>query len=154
MSGAIWLAQQAGFSNLLTFDYGWYGPTDVALGAEGQGPTAARNDGRRRDCARLVVVDVRSVGAGGGSHRSCAGLLSTVPRVGPESAGADPGPAAYGKGGELATVTDANVALGYLPDMTRLGWMMRLDRRLAERAVQRVGRPACLGCHFNAPPRA
>lgn len=138
VSGAIWLAQQAGFSNLLTFDMGGTS-TDVALVQKGK--AQLRRETTVGDViVRASSVDVRSVGAGGGSIAHVP-AYTTALRVGPESAGADPGPAAYGKGGELATVTDANVALGYLPDMTRLGGVMRLDRRLAERAVQRVADP-------------
>ena len=63
--------------------------------------------------------------------------------VGPQSAGADPGPAAYGRGGTEPTVTDANIVLGYLPEMQRLGGDMELDRALANNAVSKVG--AALG---------
>ena len=73
-------------------------------------------------------------GAGGGSIAYVPELTKAL-RVGPQSAGAAPGPAAYGKGGEKPTVTDANVVLGYLPASTRLGGDMKIDRALAERAV-------------------
>jgi 5-oxoprolinase (ATP-hydrolysing) len=63
---------------------------------------------------RAPSVDIRTVGAGGGSIAKFIELTSTL-RVGPESAGATPGPACYGKGGRLATVSDANLVLGYLP---------------------------------------
>src|SRR5205085_12605716 len=81
---------------------------------------------------RLPSVDVHSVGAGGGSivWRDAGGAL----RVGPESAGADPGPACYGRGGTRATVTDANLLLGRLPD--RLAAGIDLDRRAAERVLE------------------
>jgi N-methylhydantoinase A len=135
VSGAIWIAQQAGFSNLLTFDMGGTS-TDVALVQKGK--AQLRRETMIGDViVRASSVDVRSVGAGGGSIAHVP-AYTTALRVGPESAGADPGPAAYGKGGEQATVTDANVVLGNLPDMTRLGGAMPLDRRLAELAVQRV----------------
>ncbi|HVB78432.1 MAG TPA: hydantoinase/oxoprolinase family protein [Candidatus Binataceae bacterium] len=138
VSGAIWLAQQAGFSNLLTFDMGGTS-TDVALVQKGK--AQLRRETTIGDVTvRASSVDVRSVGAGGGSIAHVP-AYTTALRVGPESAGADPGPAAYGRGGERATVTDANVVLGNLPDMTRLGGAMRLDRRLAELAVQRVADP-------------
>src|SRR5205085_10503734 len=80
---------------------------------------------------RLPSVDVHSVGAGGGSivWRDAGGAL----RVGPESAGADPGPACYGRGGTRATVTDANLLLGRLPEELPGG--LRLDRAAAERAL-------------------
>ena len=113
--------------------------TDVALVQKGT--AQLRRETTVGDViVRASSIDVRSVGAGGGSIAHVP-AYTTALRVGPESAGADPGPAAYGKGGELATVTDANVVLGYLPDMTRLGGVMRLDRKLAERAVQRVADP-------------
>jgi len=88
---------------------------------------------------RASSVDVRSVGAGGGSIAQ----FRNSPRplcVGPQSAGADPGPAAYARGGDEPTVTNANVVLGYLPEVARLGGEMRLDRNLAERAVTKVAR--------------
>jgi N-methylhydantoinase A len=80
-------------------------------------------------------VDVHTVGAGGGSlvWRDAGGAL----RVGPESAGAEPGPACYGRGGELPTVTDANLLLGRLPD--RLAGGLELDLAAAERALAKVG---------------
>jgi N-methylhydantoinase A len=81
----------------------------------------------------LPMVDVHTVGAGGGSvaWRDAGGAL----RVGPRSAGADPGPAAYGRGGTEATVTDANVVLGYLDASSPLAGGVELDRDAAERAV-------------------
>jgi N-methylhydantoinase A len=87
----------------------------------------------------LASVDVRSIGAGGGSIASIdsGGLL----RVGPASAGADPGPACYGRGGQLPTVTDAACVLGYLDPERFLGGAMRLDPRPAEAALTRLGEP-------------
>ncbi len=81
----------------------------------------------------LPMVDVHTVGAGGGSiaWRDSGGAL----RVGPRSAGADPGPACYGRGGELPTVTDANLLLGHLDEDSPLAGGVRLDRSAAERAV-------------------
>ena len=85
----------------------------------------------------LPMVDVHTVGAGGGSiaWRDAGGAL----RVGPRSAGADPGPACYGRGGERPTVTDANLLLGYLDADSPLAGGVRLDRRAAERAVGALG---------------
>ena len=85
---------------------------------------------------RASSLDVRSVGAGGGSIAHVPELTKAL-RVGPQSAGADPGPAAYGKGGESPTVTDANLVLGRLP--TALADQTKLDRSLAENAVKPVG---------------
>jgi N-methylhydantoinase A len=81
----------------------------------------------------LPMVDVHTVGAGGGSiaWRDAGGAL----RVGPRSAGADPGPACYGRGGERPTVTDANLLLGHLDEDSPLAGGVRLDRAAAERAV-------------------
>lgn len=86
----------------------------------------------------LSSVDVRSVGAGGGSiaWMDAAGLL----RVGPQSAGSEPGPACYGRGGSDATVTDAALVAGYLPPEGLLGGSMRLDDEAARRAVGAVAK--------------
>ncbi|MGN6378280.1 MAG: hydantoinase/oxoprolinase family protein [Gaiellales bacterium] len=85
---------------------------------------------------RLPQVDVHTVGAGGGSIAwiDPGGAL----RVGPRSAGADPGPAAYGRGGELPTVTDANLVLGRLDHRVPLAGGLRLDRTAARRAVESI----------------
>ncbi|WP_259312342.1 hydantoinase/oxoprolinase family protein [Capillimicrobium parvum] len=87
----------------------------------------------------VAAVDMQSVGAGGGSIAwiDDGGML----RVGPRSAGADPGPACYGQGGTEPTVTDANVILGYLNPGFFLGGRMPLDRALAEQAMERVATP-------------
>jgi N-methylhydantoinase A len=86
---------------------------------------------------RAPSIDVRTVGAGGGSIAYVPELTKAL-RVGPQSAGADPGPAAYGKGGDQPTVTDANVVLGYLPSDAKLGGDMEISRDLAGKAVQNV----------------
>jgi N-methylhydantoinase A len=135
VSGAIWIAKQAGYENLLTFDMGGTS-TDVALIQDGVAQT--RRETRVADVTvRASSVDVRTVGAGGGSIAYVPELTKAL-RVGPQSAGAEPGPAAYGTGGEEPTVTDANVVLGYLPAGAKLGGDMALDRQAAERAVGRV----------------
>jgi N-methylhydantoinase A len=90
---------------------------------------------------RASSVDVRTVGAGGGSIAYVPELTKAL-RVGPMSAGADAGPAAYDKGGEEPTVTDANVVLGYLPSgEVRLGGDMVIRRDLAEQAVAKIAKP-------------
>jgi N-methylhydantoinase A len=95
----------------------------------------------------LPMVDMVTIGAGGGSIARLSGGALTV---GPASAGATPGPACYGMGGDDATVTDAHVVLGHLPDGL-LGGGMALDRGLAERAVlDRVARPLGLSLHAAA----
>lgn len=135
VSGALWVAAQAGFPNLLTLDVGGTS-TDVAL-IQNREPRLRRETTVGDVTVRASSVDIRTVGAGGGSIAHVPELTRAL-RVGPQSAGADPGPAAYGKGGTEPTVTDANVVLGYLPEMQRLGGEMVLDRHLAARAVQKV----------------
>ncbi len=135
VSGAIWMARQAGFSKVMTFDMGGTS-TDVALVENGE--AHLRRETRVGDVVvRAPSVDVRTVGAGGGSIARVPELTGAL-RVGPQSAGAVPGPAAYGKGGEEPTVTDANVVLGYLPAEALLGGDLKIDRARAVRAVQKI----------------
>ncbi|MEQ9643412.1 MAG: hydantoinase/oxoprolinase family protein [Alphaproteobacteria bacterium] len=135
VSGAIWIAKQGGFSDLLTFDMGGTS-TDVALIQNGVAQT--RRETRVADVTvRASSIDVRTVGAGGGSIAYVPELTKAL-RVGPQSAGAEPGPAAYMKGGTEPTVTDANVVLGYLPADAKLGGDMVIDRAAAETAVGKV----------------
>jgi N-methylhydantoinase A len=144
--GAAWAAGQSGFGDLLTFDMGGTS-TDVAPVLDGEVQTTTESVVAGVP-VKLPMVDVHTVSAGGGSIAwvDAGGAL----RVGPRSAGADPGPAAYGRGGEEPTVTDANLFLGYLPDGAELGGEVRLDRGLAERALRRVGRRAGLDAHRTA----
>lgn len=140
VSGALWIARNSGFGNLLTFDMGGTS-TDVALIQGGVAQT--RRETRVADVTvRIPSLDVRTVGAGGGSIAYVPELTKAL-RVGPQSAGASPGPAAYRKGGDKPTVTDANVVLGYLPDSSRLGGDMAIDKGLAEKAVATIA--AALG---------
>ncbi|MEO8898686.1 MAG: hydantoinase/oxoprolinase family protein [Candidatus Dormibacter sp.] len=134
VSGALWIARQAGHENLLTIDMGGTS-TDVALVQNGV-PHQGRETTVGDVTIRASSIDVRTVGAGGGSIAHVPALTKAL-RVGPQSAGADPGPAAYGRGGEEPTVTDANVVLGYLPP-SLLGGEMVLDRDAATAAVRRV----------------
>ncbi len=129
VTGALWVALQAGFPNLLTVDVGGTS-TDVALIKNGE-PRLRRETTVGDVTVRASSVDIRTVGAGGGSIAHVPELTKAL-RVGPQSAGADPGPAAYGRGGVEPTVTDANVVLGYLPTMQRLGGDMELRRDLAQ----------------------
>jgi N-methylhydantoinase A len=135
VTGALWVAVQAGFKNLLTVDVGGTS-TDVALIQNGE-PRLRRETTVGDVTVRASSVDIRTVGAGGGSIAHVPELTKAL-RVGPQSAGADPGPAAYNKGGTEPTVTDANIVLGYLPEMQKLGGDMVLDRELATKAVQKV----------------
>ncbi len=135
VSGALWIAKQAKFENLLTFDMGGTS-TDVALIQNGVART--RRETRVGDVTvRAPSIDVRTVGAGGGSIAYVPELTKAL-RVGPQSAGATPGPAAYQKGGEEPTVTDANVVLGYLPSDAKLGGDMDISRDLAVKSVEKI----------------
>ncbi len=135
VSGALWIAKQAKFKNLLTFDMGGTS-TDVALIENSIART--RRETRVADVTvRAPSIDVRTVGAGGGSISYVPELTKAL-RVGPQSAGADPGPAAYDMGGEEPTVTDANVVLGYLPSDAKLGGDMAISRDAAVRAVSKI----------------
>ena len=136
VTGALWVALQAGFENLLTVDVGGTS-TDVAL-ITGGAPRLRRETTVGDVTVRASSVDIRTVGAGGGSIAHVPELTKAL-RVGPQSAGADPGPAAYGRGGTEPTVTDANIVLGYLPMMQKLGGEMVLDHALSHQAVKKVG---------------
>lgn len=117
--------------NLITLDMGGTS-TDVALITNSQ-PSLRRETVVGDLTVRSPSVDVRTIGAGGGSLAVYTPLTNTL-RVGPESSGADPGPACYGRGGTQATVTDANLVLGYLPE-TLLGGDFKLDVAAAKTAV-------------------
>ena len=135
VAGAIWVAGNAGFKNLLTLDIGGTS-TDVALVQNGQ--AQLRRETTVGDVTvRASSVDVRTVGAGGGSIAHVPAVTKAL-RVGPQSAGAVPGPAAYGNGGLEPTVTDANIVLGYLPSQARLGGDMAIDVDAAQLAVGRI----------------
>ncbi|MGB8327018.1 MAG: hydantoinase/oxoprolinase family protein [Steroidobacteraceae bacterium] len=135
VTGALWVALQAGFPNLLTVDVGGTS-TDVAL-IQGGEPRLRRETTVGDVTVRASSVDIRTVGAGGGSIAHVPELTKAL-RVGPQSAGAEPGPAAYNRGGTEPTVTDANIVLGYLPAMQKLGGEMALDRELAHKAVGKI----------------
>ena len=135
VAGAIWVASNAGYKNLLTLDIGGTS-TDVALVQDGS--AQLRRETTVGDVTvRASSVDVRTVGAGGGSIAHVPELTQAL-RVGPQSAGAEPGPAAYGNGGIEPTVTDANVVLGYLPSTSRLGGDMAIDSSAARSAVKKI----------------
>lgn len=134
VTGAVWVARNAGLKNILTLDVGGTS-TDVAL-IENLEPRRVRNTDVGHLSVRASSLDVKTVGAGGGSIAYVPDLTKAL-RVGPQSAGAVPGPVAYGKGGELPTVTDANVVLGYLPE-NLLGGTFKLDREGAKRSVQTI----------------
>ncbi len=143
---AAFVAETAGFKDLIALDIG--GTTaKVALIEDGRPrlarefevgaaavATTTRNKGQGYP-VKTPVIDLVEIGAGGGSigHVDPGGALA----VGPQSAGAQPGPACYGKGGSEPTLTDANLALGRLNPDYFLGGELQLERRLAEKAVHR-----------------
>src|ERR671910_816491 len=137
VTGSAYLAREIGVPDILTLDMGGTS-TDVSLCLKGEALI-------QREMAlgyfqfKTPAVDVHSVGAGGGSiaFLSTSGAL----QVGPMSAGADPGPAAYGQGGEEPTVTDAHVVLHRLPSGMTLGDEIELDEEAAREAVQKVAEP-------------
>jgi N-methylhydantoinase A len=140
-AGAAWAALASGEPGALCFDMGGTS-CDVCVIQDG----AARETGSRTVGGRpvaLPMLDLHTVGAGGGSiaWRDAGGAL----RVGPRSAGASPGPAAYGHGGTEPTVTDANVVLGLLGTRTPLAGAIALDADRAAAAVKRVGDELGLG---------
>src|SRR6188768_3562183 len=141
VAGALFVARKAGFDDILTFDMGGTS-TDVALCQNGQ-PTIGRETSIGHFRIKVPSVDVHTVGAGGGSIAHVPELTKAL-RVGPQSAGAEPGPAAYGKGGTEPTVTDANVVLGRLP-ANLIGGEMTLDVEAANAAVQKVADAMGLG---------
>ncbi|EOD44447.1 putative hydantoinase oxoprolinase protein [Neofusicoccum parvum UCRNP2] len=122
------------FKNLITLDMGGTS-TDCAL-IPGTNAVLRRETVVGPLTVKAPSVDVRTVGAGGGSIANYNSLTAAL-RVGPESAGASPGPAAYGKGGTSATVTDANLVLGYLPSKL-LGGKFSLDVQAAASAVESI----------------
>src|SRR5206468_12503023 len=126
------VAALAGIENASAFDMGGTS-SDVCASVDGAvGRSHERLVGGFP--IRLPAVDVHTVGAGGGSivWRDAGGAL----RVGPESAGAEPGPACYGRGGTRPTVTDANLLIGRLPP--KLAGGLELDAEAAERAFARI----------------
>jgi len=133
-SGSLFLGRQHGKSNVLSVDMGGTS-FDICMIKDGAIPTTQAN-WVGEDRVAIKMVDLVTIGAGGGSIAwvDSLGLL----RVGPKSAGAEPGPAAYGKG-EEATVTDANLILGYVPADYFLGGEMQLDLPRARATVQRLG---------------
>ena len=141
VAGAAWAAEQAGYRDFLTFDMGGTS-TDVAL-VQDLLPRIGRETMVGDLKVRATSVDVRTVGAGGGSIAHVPPLTRAL-RVGPQSAGAVPGPAAYRMGGAEPTVTDANVVLGYLP--TELaGGEITLDAQAAQAAVKTIADAMELG---------
>ena len=136
VGGALLLADLAGLRDVVCFDMGGTS-CDVCLISDGRVAETSQRTVAGRPLA-LPTLDIATVGSGGGSiaWRDAGGAL----RVGPQSAGAVPGPACYGRGGEQPTVTDANLLLDRLPAHTQLAGTMTLDRAAAQRAVAGLGR--------------
>ena len=137
-SAAVHLGTMAGHRNLLSFDMGG---TSIDIGVVMGGEIPTTTEGWVQDeRVAIKMVDIVSAGAGGGSIAwvDSLGLL----RVGPQSAGSDPGPACYSKGGENPTVTDADVVLGYVDPGFFLGGEIALDAGRAEHAIEeKIAKP-------------
>lgn len=133
-SGAVYLGDLLGKRDLISVDMGGTS-FDVCLIQDREIPTTTESWGGDQRVA-IKMVDIETVGAGGGSigHIDSLGLL----KVGPQSAGADPGPACYGKG-SLPTVTDADVLLGYIPHDYFLGGDIKLDMEASRAAMKEIG---------------
>jgi N-methylhydantoinase A len=134
VAGSVYAARLIDEGNLIPFDMGGTS-TDISLIVDGR-PTLASSRRIAGHTIALSSLDIASIGAGGGSiaRVDAGGIL----HVGPESAGAVPGPACYGTGGRAATVTDANLLLGYLDPASFLGRRRRLDLTAAEAAVDEI----------------
>ena len=132
--GAATIAATKGVPDVLTLDMGGTS-TDVSLVEDGTPETTRQTKVGYREF-KSRSVDVNTVGAGGGSIARVQ--LSGALQVGPESSGADPGPACYGQGGEEPTVTDANVVLGRIPETVQLGGKMDLDHEAARAAIEGI----------------
>jgi N-methylhydantoinase A len=138
VGGVLWasfVGQHAGEPNVISMDMGGTS-TDVSLIRDNK-PSVARESFLGDYPAAIPLIDINCIGAGGGSiaWMDSGGML----RVGPQSAGADPGPACYAKGGTEATITDANLLLGRLNPENILGGEMHMDREASEAAIARLG---------------
>src|SRR6058998_2600008 len=132
VNGAAAVADAAGIRDFISVDMGGTS-YDVCLVRDGTPQVKAGWNWHHRYLIGLPMVDVQSVGAGGGS---IARVVSGTLHVGPESAGAQPGPVCYGRGGVEPTVTDANLVLGYLDPEYFLGGEMKLRAGLAHEAIR------------------
>jgi N-methylhydantoinase A len=140
VTAGAFACRMTGFGNIITFDMGGTS-CDVALIKDGEPVFASRGKIEGRDLA-VPMMDINTVSAGGGTIARVDrfGVLE----VGPQSAGAIPGPACYGRGGAATTITDCNLLLGYLSADNFLGGRMTLDHAKAEQAVGCVAKPLSL----------
>ena len=135
--GSIHLAKKLGYRNIITTDMGGTS-FDVAIVVDDK-PLMSTNHEAGGFHIATPMIEVRAIGAGGGS---IARVVDGQLRVGPDSASAWPGPACYGRGGVLPTVTDADVVLGIIDPDTFLGGKMKLDREAARAAIEdHIARP-------------
>src|SRR5262245_591130 len=141
--GAAYVAGRAGFPNVITLDVGGTS-ADMAVVENGR-PRVSTSEHIGGIPVMMPVVGVTAIGAGGGSVAWVDEV--GVPKVGPQSTGASPGPACYGPGGVEATLTDAFLVSGFLDPERFLGGRMLLDRALAETAIRRFADP--LGMSVN-----
>ncbi len=132
VTAGAYACRMTGFQNIITFDMGGTS-CDVALIRDGEPFIASRGKIEGRDLA-LPMMDINTVSAGGGTIAQ-VDRFGTL-QVGPQSAGAQPGPACYGRGGELPTITDCNLVMGHLSEDNFLGGQMRLDSERARAAVK------------------
>ena len=144
--GAAYVATAAGLGNLITLDVGGTS-ADIAVVEEGR-PRYSTAEQIGGIPVMMPVVGVTAIGAGGGSVAWVDEV--GVPKVGPQSTGASPGPACYGRGGKEATLSDAFLVCGFLDPERFLGGRMRLDRSLAEQAIQRFADPLGMSLHEAA----
>jgi N-methylhydantoinase A len=141
--GGQWAGEAAGRKRLITFDVGGTS-ADIGIVTErGISEASARDTWVAGYPLLVPMIDIHTIGAGGGSVAYVD--EGSAFRVGPRSAGASPGPAAYGQGGQEPTLTDANVVLGRIDPDRFLGGEMKLDRGLAVAAVQRLADRLGLG---------
>jgi N-methylhydantoinase A len=142
----LFFARNYGLDNLITLDMGGTS-LDVCLIRDGQAAVTTRAEVAEYAIA-LPTLDINAIGAGGGSIASIRG---GVLEVGPDSAGAEPGPAAYGLGGQRPTVTDANLVLGYIDPGNFLGGRKRLDEAKAKQAIaEHIAAPLGIGTQTAA----
>lgn len=135
VTGSVYLGRVMGYPNVITTDLGGTS-FDVGVIHEGE-PVVSYKSLVNQYEYFLPKVDVQTLGTGGGSKVWLDGAARTL-RVGPDSAGADPGPVCYGKGGEVPTTTDADLVLGYLDAENFAGGSMKLDRAAAEAALGKL----------------